>query len=267
MYQSPSAGIFNLNLQVRLCVARIAGANVISSSSDYKRISDDLDREFATMKAQTEEKRNTIIGGDELDRFSNSNEYSVAGKNVNDRLAERLFNEVYYRQENDDRARTEIYNMKQRISNIEKHLATAKEIQLKRELGDLLVERETLADLEKELYQDIVSFKEGYEKRKRSKFQKDNEDESQKLRELRRRKEQVDVERARMKNNLEKAERGDWRGIERDTTKLLKEAQAKRAKSFLFNPNPYDLESMKEKISKGTERVQELRVRRIRKIL
>lgn len=216
------------------------------------------------MKAQTEEKRNTARGGDELDRFSSSNEYSGIGKNPNDRLAERLFNELHYRQENEDRARTEINNMKQRISNIEKHLATAKEIQLKRELGDLLVERETLADLEKELYRDIVIFKESYEKRKRSKSQYEMEEESQKLRELRRKKEQVDVERARMKNNLEKAEKGDWRGIERDTTKLLKEAQAKRAKSFLYNPNPYDLENMKAKISKGTERVQELRVRRMR---
>ena len=88
----------------------------------------------------------------------------------------------------------------------------------------------------------------------------DIEAESQKIRDLRKRKEQIDYDRLRLTKNLERIEKGDFKNIQRDITDLLKEAQAQKIKQQAVSLQPSDLKSLKTMIHQGTERVKLLRV-------
>lgn len=231
-------------------------------------MSEDLDKEFSQLKNRAFNDNRNEVTREELERFrAKANQPVIMPAGENDRLAERLFNEVYYKSENEERIRSEIEKMKQTILNIERNLATTKELQAKRELGDLLVEREVLAELEKDLYYDISKFKDQYEKRKRDerlvypkRSQAEIEEESRRINELRKRKEQIDYDRLRLKENLIKIEHGDFKAIQRNSSNLLKETYAEKAKHQRFNSQSYDMGSLKKNIKEGSERVKDLRV-------
>jgi len=250
------------NIQVR-----IAGENVIASSSDYKKMSENLDLEFSNMRARNHFDSQSMINQDEIEKLRQNKSQTHLIKPDSDRVLERLFNEVYYRKENEGRAKTELDKIKQTIWNIDQNLATARELRQKSELGDLLLERECLAELERDLVHDIAWFKDMYDKRKKDEFLHPHrrviseiEAESQKIRDLRHRKEQIDYDRLRLSRNLEKIEKGDFKNIQRDVTDLLKETQAQKLKQQAFNLNPSDIKSLKAMITHGTDKVRVLRV-------
>jgi len=221
--------------------------------------------EFSNLRAQNMDSQ-SMINQDEIEKLRQNRSQTHLIKPDTDRVLERLFNEVYYRKENETRTKTELDKIKQTIWNIDQNLKTARELRMKAELGDLLLERESLADLERDLVQDIAWFKDMYDKRKKEEFShphrrvlSDIEAESQKIRDLRKRKEQIDYDRLRLSKNLEKIEKGDFKNIQRDLTDLLKETQAQKIKQQAVSLQPSDLKSLKSMIHQGTERVKLLR--------
>ena len=236
------------------------------SISDYQKMSDDLEKEFRDIKAVAVPEEKDEITRNDRHKFRERNAQTIFPKSENEMLAERLFNEVHYHIENEDRRTSEITRMKQIIQNAERGLASAKEIKIKQMITDLLIDREALSDLEKDLYQDIVKFKEVFERANKGELmmrlkvsQVEREDELRKLKKLRNRKENVDTERHRIKTNLEILENGTFQGIQTHCTDALNEAKIRRVEAQKYQ-NPYDVDLLKHKINQGTERIKDLRV-------
>lgn len=204
---------------------------------------------------------------EELEKLREKNLLYSPIKSENDRLAERIFNEIHYKSENEARANNELEKIKQTISYLDQNLINAKEIQMKKELGDLSVERKALANLEKELLSDIIQFREIFNNSmgnknkliiRQSQLEKDLE--SQKLNSLLKRKEQIDIERLRMTKNLEKIMKGDFMNIHRNVSNLLREEQAKIMKSQLINLPVSDSLYLQTIIRNSSDKIKHLRV-------
>lgn len=200
---------------------------------------------------------------EELEKLKQQNKSDSFLKKENDRLADRILSEVYYRKENEARIKNEIEKIKQNIYHLEQNLNTAKEIQMKKELGDLLTERKALANLEKELYNDILQFKEIYENKKQQNRFISQEDElflSKNIQTIFKKKEQIDFDRLRMSKNLEKTLKGDFHSIQRNQTNLLREEQTKVITANVNNLLTSDSSYLQSIIRNSTDKIKELRV-------
>jgi len=207
------------------------------------------------------------IHQEEIDILKEENKFFPLVKSDNDRLAERIFNELHYRTQNETRIRSEIEKIKHTISELEQNLITSKEVQMKKELGDLLIERNALANLENILHDDILQFKELYENNKKEKdklnskgSQVNQNFELHKLQIILKKKEQIDCERLRLTKNLEKIMKKDFQNIQRNVTNLLREEQAKILKTQFFTLPRSDSEYLQLLIKNSTGRIKDLRV-------
>jgi hypothetical protein len=222
------------------------------------------DLEFQDLRKRAFGSQDDIIK-EELDKFRREREKMNYIKTEDEKLFDKFMAEVHYRHENETRAKYEISDIQLNIQEIERSLATAKDIEKKKEFKQLLPEREALYKLENDLYETILDFKSFYDKWEYDRIAgkkftpEETKAKMQKMNEIKAFKENIDYERKRARLNLEKIKAGDFSGIERNITPLLSKEVKKPVNNFT-NLNAYSVDHLKFKLNNEGERVRNLKV-------
>lgn len=256
-----SKSIHHLNFQ-----AKFAAKNILSSS-DLKLTSEQVDEEFDRLK-------NKAFGNpddklrDELDTFRRDRERISYQANEEDKIVQRLLAEIVYRKENERRASNELSEISYQLRQLDQMLVNARELEKKREFMKLLEERKALAKIEDNLYEQIVTFKDFYDKLELQRIsgkgltdleQKVKRDRIQEVKSM---KEQTDIERKRLQDNLSKIKNGNISAIDRNQTQLLMSNFSKKIEYDNYAPMTlYTIDKLKSKITLDSERLKEMRVK------
>lgn len=246
----------------------MAGRSILGSSQDYRNYSEQVDNDFIALKKQAfgdpeEVKRK------ELERFRQQRDQLGVNKSEEEKLADKFFLEIKYKDENERRAKKELEEIQQTIAQLERSLATAKDIEKKKELKTLLGERTVLFELEKELFSDVGKFRDYYDKLEYDRLSGkqtlvvEAREKLQRMNDIKTKKEQIDYERHRLKHNLEKIKAGDFLGMKRTVSELLQDSEKRRNNNitdFSINPFKYDINNLKYNINSGADKLRGLRV-------
>jgi hypothetical protein len=236
----------------------------IAGSYDFKSNQEKSDAEWRELRKKTFGSQDDIIS-EELEKFRREREKMNYIKTEDEKLFDKFMTEVHYKHENETRAKYELSDIKLNIQELERTIATAKDIEKKKEFKQLLQERECLYRLERNLYEIILEFKTFYDKWEYDriagkKFTPEQiKEKAQRMNELKIQKEQIDYERKRLKLNLEKIKVGDLSSLERNITSILSKELTKPESKFT-DLNIYTVDHLRKKINDESEKIRNLRV-------
>lgn len=232
-----------------------------------RNYSEAVDNDFLTLKNQAfgdpEE-----LKMQELEKFRQQKEILQISKSDEEKLVDKFFLELKYKEENEKRRKAEIDEIQQNVSVMERFVATAKDIELKKEMKSLSTERLTLAHLEKELYDDIVKFKVYYDKLEYDRLSgkhlspAETREKLQKLNDVKYKKEQIDYERHRLKSNLEAIKAGELTKIKKNSSELLQLTEKRKnyTSDYTLNPAIYGVENLRHNINTTFDKLNTLKV-------
>ena len=234
-----------------------------------KNKSDLLDQEFSQMRKKYFESNDDILQK-EIENFRKEREKIVLFRNDEDKIIEKIIYEIDYRRENEKRAENDKAEIKSWLIDMEKTLLNTRDLERKREFQKLLQERDTLTILEDELYKNALEFKELYDKLELMKMngrklgENEVREKYRRVYEIKTIKEQIDYERQRIHENIEKLKYGDVYGLRKNMSSLL-------AANHILNPTFQNYSTMKgldvgnlqDKIVIESERLKNLRVKKI----
>ena len=247
----------------------LAGSKIINSSQQIQLNSEAIDSEFTNLKKQAFGSPDDIIK-QELDKFRQQKEQLGIAKTDEEKLAEKFFQEIKYKEENERRARNEINEISQNLTTLEKFITSSKELEMKKEFKNALKERQVLFDLEKELYEEIRKFKDYYDQTEYARLNgkklpaSDTREKLQKMNDIKLKKEQIDYERQRIPFNIERIKVADFVNMKRKVSELLQNAENNRnsVSAIPHNNSTFrlGLDSLKFNINSSTDKLRELRV-------
>ena len=246
----------------------MAGTTIVgSNSSQYlKQHSDAIDIEFSNLKRKTYGDPDHLMKV-ELEKFRQQKDQLGITKNDEEKLVDKFFLELKYKDENQRRARDEIGEVQLTLGKLEKFITNAKEIEQKKELKVLLDERIVLTDLEKELHEDIAKFRQFYDKTEYSRLSGkkltigENREKLKQLNDIKTKKEQVDHERFRLKSNLESLKNFDFKNLNHNTSELLHTAQKNKndMSNVSLNAFKFGIDTLKSSIHANTDKLRGLK--------
>lgn len=238
--------------------------SMISRSADLRKLADKDDKDFQELKTRAFGNRDEKINL-ELDRYRRQKELMNQKQSDEDKLLNKFLAEIHYKNEIETRAKQEIEEMKFIIANLESSFATQKKIETKKELSQLLLEREMIYKFEQELYSSILEFKEFYDKWEYDRIsgkkftQGEINEKLQRMNLIKTKKEQVDYERKRIQDNFDRIKSGELKFLEKTKSNILLTELANPHRNF-YNTNIYGIESMKIRMNEETNKLMDLRV-------
>jgi len=243
----------------------LAGTSIINSNSTHflKQQSDAIDNEFSNLKRKTYGDPDHLMRV-ELEKFRHQKDQLGITKNDEEKLVDKFFLELKYKDENQRRARDEIGEIQLNLGKLEKFITNAKEIEQKKELKTLLNERITLTDLEKELHDDIAKFRQFYDKTEYSRLSGkkitigENREKLKHMNDIKTKKEQIDHERFRLKSNLDLIKNFDFRNLNHNTSELLHITQKNKndMSNISLNAFKFGIDNLKSSISANNEKLR-----------
>ncbi len=247
--------------------ALLAGSSIVNSTQYLKHHSDAIDNEFNNLKRHTYGDPDHLRRV-ELEKFRQQKDSLGITKTDEEKLADKFFLEMKYKDENQRRARDEIGEIQLNLGKLEKFLTNSKEIEMKKEFKALLNERITLTDLEKELHEDISKFRELYDKTEYSRLNGkkltigENREKLQKMNEIKTKKEQIDHERFRLRANLEAIKNADFRSLNHNTSELLQTAQKNKhdLSTVSINAFKFGIDNLKSSINANNNKLRDMKV-------
>lgn len=252
---------------IKIYSARIVAKNVLSTS-ELQQYSKQQDEQFELMKQKVFGNREKILL-DELDTFRRNREKIGYRPNEEERLFQRLLAEHVYHKENQIRAAKEIGEIEYRLNKLQNILLNAKDIDRKYEFMHVLEERKCLVKIEEDLYRDILLLKEMIDRieaykltGKKSLVDDVEQKEKQiRIREIKSNKEQVDIERKRLQDNIMHIKLGTFEKINHQQTSLLAERFNKKDEFEHYAPmDVFTIDKMQVQIRQEIERIRDLRV-------
>ena len=242
---------------------KLAGSQ-IAKSVDLRSLSQKNDEEFNFMQKRTFGDQDLIIR-EEMENFRRARNQMNYQKNDEEKLVDRFFAEIHYKNENEMRAKNDIYEIKDNIYTLERTMATGLDIEKKREFKKLLQEREILYNVEQELFRDTLEFKNLYDKWEYDRISgkrlgpDETKEKLTRMNLLKAKKEQVDYDRNRIRSNILKIKNGQLNEIDAKISGLLSK-ELKNPNANYTNLRAFSLDGMKNHILDEAERVRNLRV-------
>ena len=113
---------------------------MLNSSKDVQQYSEAIDNEFLNLQRQALGNPNDTMK-QELDKFRQQRDVLNLNRTDEEKLAEKFFQEIKFRGENEKRAKREITEAQKIVDELDKFIMNAKEIETKSEVKSLLEER------------------------------------------------------------------------------------------------------------------------------
>ncbi|KAL4430115.1 hypothetical protein ABPG74_013562 [Tetrahymena malaccensis] len=260
---------------------RLQNENMMSLQ-DLKEKLKEQDQEFKKLERQDMRKQDDLLD-QELNKLKEERMKIRLKKKEDENVLQELLYELEMKKEKEIRARIEKDSIRRALVDLEKAKLSAVGQEKKRELEKLIQEREALRLKEQELVGDIENLESNsknldimrqeelqrmqkvvdglqFNKKENNKVnEKMVEEKAERMVQLKLRREQLENERARIMNNLEKIKSGDIKGVIGSNNVNLGLATAKNILGDMRDLGNFNVPGMREKVRAEEERLRQMK--------